>query len=74
MLKINKCLGFKTVDGGIRYSFLKANFHSQFSGARDFLRLIVNLGMRTYNKKARESDHAIAKKVEVCSIFLRDRQ
>ena len=41
---------------------LKADFHSSFSGARDFLRLIVDLGMRTYNKKARESARVIAKK------------
>ena len=41
---------------------IKADFHSRISGARDFLRLIVDLGMRTYNRKARESDRAIAKK------------
>ena len=41
---------------------LKADFQSRISGARDFLRLIVDLGMRTYNRKACESDRAIAKK------------
>ena len=58
--------------GSLRH--LKADFHSRISGARDFLRLIVDLGMRTYNRKARESDRAIAKKVKVCSTVFRDRQ
>ena len=40
---------------------LKADFLSPISGARDILRLIVDLGMLTYNRKARESDRAIAK-------------
>ena len=48
---------------------VKADFHSPISGERDFLRLIVDLGTRTYNKKARSPE-----KVEVCSTFLRDRQ
>ena len=38
--------------------------------ASDFLRLIMDLGMRTYNRKAREPDRTIAKRVEVCSNFL----
>ena len=34
-----------------KHSVLKADFHSPVSGARDFFRLILALGMRTYNKK-----------------------
>ena len=48
-------------EGG-KICLVKADFHSRISGARATLRLIVDLGMRTYNRKARESDRAIAKK------------
>ena len=42
---------------------------TNFWRAHDFLRLIVDLGMRTYDKKAREYDRTIAKKASVCSTF-----
>ena len=56
---------FRKFDTTQRIVELKADFHSSISGAQ-LLRLIVDLGMRTYNRKARESDRVIAKKVEVC--------
>jgi len=37
-------------------------------------RFTVDLGMRTYNRKAREYDPAIARKILSLSDFLRDRQ
>ena len=53
---------------------LKADFHSLISGARDFLRLIVDLGMRTFNEKHVSMTAQSPEKVEVCSTFMRDRE
>ena len=48
---------------------LKADFHSPISGTRDFLRLIVDLGMRTNNKKHVSMIARSPETVEGCSTF-----